>query len=298
MKNVGHISVLRFVALMVFVAVVSHMIEPQNMPSADLYDTMQIDQEMDQLQTKLNNLETPRFPEDKFLSDMSCEYGQFQPETNTIPITLSFQPNTSYSQYQKALLHCNGATIPLSLKDGSFTVTYEANIFETQSISAITFLDHDIKQKKSFSWNINPASHVVPQFFSAAYINTNGTSLDALLKYSGSLHVFVGHFSEEFGGFEEINLIKMLDGKVESSHPIRGQFQNHAHRIFSINKKVHGRVPDGSTLELVIELVDTCGLRYQCVLLRLDSEGKGLWDQLNTTRVYGKDGTFLYQISS
>ena len=285
------------IAIFLLLVIAFYVIDLLDRPSEDVYHTVQFEQALTKLQNRFDNLEMRLFPEDRFLSDFSCDYGPFQPENNTIPITLSFQPNASFAKFEEAILHCNETNIPLVLKDGSFTATYATNIFEIQNISAITFADDEILQTEPFSWTIDPSDQVIPKLTSVARVNLNGKTGDSL-NYSGSLHVSVIHFPEGSGKIKEISLIKVLDGKVETQSPIKYQFQNQLLKTFTINKKVRGKIPDGSTLELIIELVDEYGLRYQCLLQRLDSAGNGLWEQIRQTKIYSKDGTFLYNVSN
>lgn len=288
---------LAVIAIFLLCGLLLYVLMLLDQPSAQLYNAVELDRAMTQIDSRFDQLESQLLPEREAFTEMVCEYGLFDSITNRIPLTLILRPNATYAHFQEAILHCNGANISLSRSGDSFTATYDANIFETQSISGVTFLDEEIMQTVFLSWTIDPSRQVIPKLISTSIITLDGTKRTKP-RYTGTLHVAVLDFPEKSGKIVEVNLIKRFDGKDKTSTPIKYQFQNHFLESFTINTKIDASIPDGSTLDLIIELVDAYGLRYHCLLKQLGPDKDIFAHPPREIRVLDRDGTLLYEISS
>lgn len=296
MKNIKHwIPIVIAILSIAFSMLLFDALEEQKMLNRHSVGYFQ--QTLNELQDTLLLLEYGVSPSTAPQIEKQYYYGEFDSESQTIQLTISVKPLLEDYAELEAILHCNGKDLPLVLLNGMYSLTYAVPIFETQKISAITWIDGDIAQTDILAWTINPVQQLVPEYFSyelgSSYMDGENGKV-----YDFEIYFFLLNLPEQFGPIREINLIEILDGVEYKKTPINYSLRNPLKSgSLSIKTATRGTVAANTTMEIVMQIVDENNFKYNFLIQKVSSDELIDWLFSGGVSVLNDENDVLYAIN-
>lgn len=124
---------------------------------ANGYAKRSMRQSLSSLEERMVSLEGKLFPGESFLEAREILYGEYDAQSQTIPLSLTLTPIEDLRTAGEALLHVNGNNLVLKPEGASYSIRYHAPIFEAQRITAVTWREGESAQTFPLYWEIHPA---------------------------------------------------------------------------------------------------------------------------------------------
>lgn len=223
-----------------------------------------------------NQVQTSLRTQQSILASSDQSYGPLDPETWTVPLTLTATPKEQTPGVTTAVLVCGGTQYPMTAKkDGSFSVQVPLPLFEETAVDRIIFTENGTQRTEGLDQFETPYMKCLS--FPLASLNGSieysprgdlriaGTlTIDGLLSFDR----INGEQSTPKNLTKSIALLDILDGKERSrtDYDLSTLEQISGYYIFNEPVTESYPIPDGSVHELVLEMTDSYGLRYRTVV--------------------------------
>ena len=221
------------------------------------------------------------------------EYGKLDVASRSAEILCTVVPKVFNPDTTKASILCNGQEYPMTYGNGQYTAALTLSIFETSEVTAVKMEDGGTVRTQELNWTFEPRYEALMSASASVHgSSTNqhgeGSSIWSA-NYGITVHV------ERKGQFrvQSVELVEMLDGKEIGRLPVDLSYEGQAAYAESLSTKnsqiaipepqnttedgsiYNGstsflyplkksyQVPNGSVLELYVDVVDGDGLRYR-----------------------------------
>ncbi len=223
------------------------------------------------------------------LSGSGYEYGGLNTDKMTVELSCSVTPREFSPAGTTAVLVLNGREYPMTLKSGAFSVTLALPLFVQNEIPKVQFAEGGVLRTEALDWILTPRYEFLPNVFASLSGSASGRNS---LRRKGTVDINVdGASSLEI---KSISLIGVLDGKEINRTSIKpnenADIQGYIPAepappvdITSSGRVYHGsyeldetyEIPNGSTHELYIEVVDGYDLHYRVLIDRFIVDKNG-----------------------
>lgn len=270
------------------------------------------------------------------LSVSDWEYGDISVESHTAEIICTVVPKVYTPDVTQGSIVCNGEEFALTYTDGKYTTTLDIPLFETSQVTQVKMNDNGTIRTQELDWHISPRYEALLNSYAGMGGTASGKAGNNEYIWSTkySMHIDI----ERKGEFQiqSVEVVEVLDGReigripvdisnegqdayykafVEKGEavpenvtlvPERGSAYNgHMSFLYYLNKDYH--IPNGSMLELYVDVVDGNGLRYRSLaeVVAVDSSGNLDDERAEEMRrfafaepmvIFDEDGTVLYEV--
>ena len=223
----------------------------------------------------------------------------------------------------EAFLTVNDKAYPMQLANGVYTIQLDLPLFEEARVDKVEFHEGDVIRTETLDKQWSPRYELLPQINGRLSGSGRGSAANGVYTWhrEGEIRVSVEGKGQTID-VRSVAILEVLDGVEvgrteipltstksnrneepapepvpESGFTVRGSetFYHEIDRDFNI--------PYGSTLELVVEVVDGNGLRYRTVLEHwsVNEKGENVDDDLMGLRdlfekILDADGNILYEV--
>ena len=241
--------------------------------------------------------------------------------------TFVFSGSVTPKEYQpgvtEAFLTVNSKAYPMQLANGVYTIQLDLPLFEEARVDKVEFHEGDVIRTETLDKQWSPRYELLPQINGRLSGSGRGSAANGVYTWhrEGEIRVSVEGKGQTID-VRSVAILEVLDGVEvdrteipltstksnrneepapepvpESGFTVRGSetFYHEIDRDFNI--------PYGSTLELVVEVVDGNGLRYRTVLEHwsVNEKGENVDDDLMGLRdlfekILDADGNILYEV--
>lgn len=299
-----------------------------------------LDFEMNQVNNTVYNLysevQQMLAEEENQLTTADYHYGNIDIDSKTAELICTIVPKTYTPGITQVSLSGNNREWPLSYENNQYTAVIELPLFDHSEITQVTLNDNGTIRTQTLDWALDPRYETLLMSYVSMYGSASFKSVKDECIWSPRFTAQID--LEQKGDFQiqSIELVEILDGEELARTPVdlsfEGQqayakasakynesltvpenlaentdFNGFAHFLYFLDKDYH--IPNGSTLELYVDVVDGNGLRYrsfaECHAITADgkrddsiSDEKRLYASAEPVLIYDENGTILYQIDS
>ena len=261
--------------------------------------------------------------EASILTDTQFSLGALNIADRTFMLSGSVTPKEHQSGVTEAFLTVNGKAYPMQLANGVYTIQLDLPLFEEARVDKVEFHEGDVIRTETLNEQWSPRYELLPQINGRLSGSGRGSAANGVYTWhrEGEIRVSVEGKGQVID-VRSVSILEVLDGVEvgrteipltstksnrneepapepvpESGFTVRGSetFYHEIDRDFNI--------PYGSTLELVVEVVDGNGLRYRTVLEHwsVNEKGENVDDDLMGLRdlfekILDADGNILYEV--
>ena len=261
--------------------------------------------------------------EASILTDTQFSLGALNIADRTFMLSGSVTPKEHQPGVTEAFLTVNGKTYPMQLANGVYTIQLDLPLFEEARVDKVEFHEGDVIRTETLDKQWSPRYELLPQINGRLSGSGRGSAANGVYTWhrEGEIRVSVEGKGQTID-VRSVAILEVLDGVEvgrteipltstksnrneepapepvpESGFTVRGSetFYHEIDRDFNI--------PYGSTLELVVEVVDGNGLRYRTVLEHwsVNEKGENVDDDLMGLRdlfekILDADGNILYEV--
>ena len=261
--------------------------------------------------------------EASILTHTDFSLGELDLANKTFVFSGSVTPKEHQPGVTEAFLTVNGKAYPMQLTNGVYTIQLDLPLFEEARVDKVEFHEGDVIRTETLNEQWSPRYELLPQINGRLSGSGRGSAANGVYTWhrEGEIHVSVEGKGQTID-VRSVAILEVLDGSEvarteipltstksnrndepapepvpESGFTVRGSetFYHEIDRDFNI--------PYGSTLELVVEVVDGNGLRYRTVLEHwsVNEKGENVDDDLMGLRdlfekILDADGNILYEV--
>lgn len=261
--------------------------------------------------------------EASILTDTQFSLGALNIADRTFMLSGSVTPKEHQPGVTEAFLTVNGKAYPMQLANGVYTIQLDLPLFEEAWVDKVEFHEGDVIRTETLNEQWSPRYELLPQINGRLSGSGRGSAANGVYTWhrEGEIRVSVEGKGQTID-VRSVAILEVLDGSEvarteipltstksnrndepapepvpESGFTVRGSetFYHEIDRDFNI--------PYGSTLELVVEVVDGNGLRYRTVLEHwsVNEKGENVDDDLMGLRdlfekILDADGNILYEV--
>ena len=261
--------------------------------------------------------------EASILTDTQFSLGTLNIADRTFMLSGSVTPKEHQPGVTEAFLTVNGKAYPMQLANGVYTIQLDLPLFEKARVDKVEFHEGDVIRTETLNEQWSPRYELLPQINGRLSGSGRGSAANGVYTWhrEGEIRVSVEGKGQTID-VRSVAILEVLDGVEvgrteipltstksnrneepapetvpESGFTVRGSetFYHEIDRDFNI--------PYGSTLELVVEVVDGNGLRYRTVLEHwsVNEKGENVDDDLMGLRdlfekILDADGNILYEV--
>ena len=261
--------------------------------------------------------------EASILTDTQFSLGDLNIADRTFVLSGSVTPKEHQPGVTEAFLTVNGNQYPMELINGIYTVQLNLPLFEQAKVEKVEFQEGDVIRTETLDEQWSPRYELLPSVSGRLGGSGRGSAASGIYTWhrEGEIRITVEGNGQNID-VRSVSLIEVLDGTdiarteipltstestrneepapepvPESGFTVRGSetFYHEIDRDFNI--------PYGSTLELVVEVVDGNGLRYRTVLEHwaVNENGENVDDDMLGLRdlfekILDADGNVLYEV--
>ena len=261
--------------------------------------------------------------EASILTDTQFSLGALNIADRTFMLSGSVTPKEHQPGVTEAFLTVNGKAYPMQLANGVYTIQLDLPLFEEARVDKVEFHEGDVIRTETLDKQWSPRYELLPQINGRLSGSGRGSAANGVYTWhrEGEIRVSVEGKGQTID-VRSVAILEVLDGVEvgrteipltstksnrneepapepvpESGFTVRGSetFYHEIDRDFNI--------PYGSTLELVVEVVDGNGLRYRTVLEHwsVNEKGENVDDDLMGLRdlfekILDADGNILYEV--
>lgn len=265
------------------------------------------------------------------------EYGDIHINSRSAEIICTVVPKVYTPEVTQAAIVCNGQEYALDYIDKQYTATIELPLFDRNEVSMVKLSDNGTIRTQKLDWIIEPRYEVL--LLSYAGLGGSATSKLGKDEYIWLTEYAVTINIERKGPFQvqSVELVEVLDGKEINRIPVdlsregqeayaeallktgkavpevvsRGNevtdmgFNGSANFVYFLDKDYH--IPNGSMLELYVDVVDGNGLRYrsfvECMAVtkegqldELRMEEKQMYAFTEAIMIFDESGNVIYEM--
>lgn len=199
--------------------------------------------------------------EASILAKADWEYGAFQNDDLTVDVLCTITPKEYDPAKTTACIVYENTEISMVYENGAYTAVVPVSVFEETPITKVLFYEGDYIRAEGLDWNITPLYEYLPSI--DAYLHGSEMNFQnkgkTIWQSSDSLQVFFDTKGEEFA-VKSITLVRYLDG-METDRVELPLKDNMIDYLAEIDLKYE--IPNGSTQEIYVDVVDSLGLRYR-----------------------------------
>ena len=261
--------------------------------------------------------------EASILTHTDFSLGELDLANKTFVFSGSVTPKEHQPGVTEAFLTVNGKAYPMQLANGVYTIQLDLPLFEEARVDKVEFHEGDVIRTETLDKQWSPRYELLPQINGRLSGSGRGSAANGVYTWhrEGEIRVSVEGKGQTID-VRSVAILEVLDGVEvdrteipltstksnrneepapepvpESGFTVRGSetFYHEIDRDFNI--------PYGSTLELVVEVVDGNGLRYRTVLEHwsVNEKGENVDDDLMGLRdlfekILDADGNVLYEV--
>ena len=261
--------------------------------------------------------------EASILTHTDFSLGELDLANKTFVFSGSVTPKEHQSGVTEAFLTVNSKVYPMQLANGVYTIQLDLPLFEEARVDKVEFHEGDVIRTETLDKQWSPRYELLPQINGRLSGSGRGSAANGVYTWhrEGEIRVSVEGKGQTID-VRSVAILEVLDGVEvdrteipltstksnrneepapepvpESGFTVRGSetFYHEIDRDFNI--------PYGSTLELVVEVVDGNGLRYRTVLEHwsVNEKGENVDDDLMGLRdlfekILDADGNILYEV--
>jgi len=261
--------------------------------------------------------------EASILTDTQFSLGALNIADRTFMLSGSVTPKEHQPGVTEAFLTVNGKAYPMQLANRVYTIQLDLPLFEEARVDKVEFHEGDVIRTETLNEQWSPRYELLPQINGRLSGSGRGSAANGVYTWhrEGEIRVSVEGKGQTID-VRSVAILEVLDGVEvgrteipltstksnrneepapepvpESGFTVRGSetFYHEIDRDFNI--------PYGSTLELVVEVVDGNGLRYRTVLEHwsVNEKGENVDDDLMGLRdlfekILDADSNILYEV--
>jgi len=261
--------------------------------------------------------------EASILTDTQFSLGALNIADRTFMLSGSVTPKEHQPGVTEAFLTVNGKAYPMQLANRVYTIQLDLPLFEEARVDKVEFHEGDVIRTETLNEQWSPRYELLPQINGRLSGSGRGSAANGVYTWhrEGEIRVSVEGKGQTID-VRSVAILEVLDGVEvgrteipltstksnrneepapepvpESGFTVRGSetFYHEIDRDFNI--------PYGSTLELVVEVVDGNGLRYRTVLEHwaVNENGENVDDDMLGLRdlfekILDADGNVLYEV--
>ena len=261
--------------------------------------------------------------EASILTHTDFSLGELDLANKTFVFSGSVTPKEHQPGVTEAFLTVNGKAYPMQLANGVYTIQLDLPLFEEARVDKVEFHEGDGIRTETLDKQWSPRYELLPQINGRLSGSGRGSAANGVYTWhrEGEIRVSVEGKGQTID-VRSVAILEVLDGVEvdrteipltstksnrneepapepvpESGFTVRGSetFYHEIDRDFNI--------PYGSTLELVVEVVDGNSLRYRTVLEHwsVNEKGENVDDDLMGLRdlfekILDADGNILYEV--
>ena len=261
--------------------------------------------------------------EASILTHTDFSLGELDLANKTFVFSGSVTPKEHQPGVTEAFLTVNSKAYPMQLANGVYTIQLDLPLFEEARVDKVEFHEGDVIRTETLDKQWSPRYELLPQINGRLSGSGRGSAANGVYTWhrEGEIRVSVEGKGQTID-VRSVAILEVLDGVEvgrteipltstksnrneepapepvpESGFTVRGSetFYHEIDRDFNI--------PYGSTLELVVEVVDANGLRYRTVLEHwsVNEKGENVDDDLMGLRdlfekILDADGNILYEV--
>lgn len=261
--------------------------------------------------------------EASILTHTDFSLGELDLANKTFVFSGSVTPKEHQPGVTEAFLTVNSKAYPMQLANGVYTIQLDLPLFEEARVDKVEFHEGDVIRTETLDKQWSPRYELLPQINGRLSGSGRGSAANGVYTWhrEGEIRVSVEGKGQTID-VRSVVILEVLDGVEvgrteipltstksnrneepapepvpESGFTVRGSetFYHEIDRDFNI--------PYGSTLELVVEVVDGNGLRYRTVLEHwsVNEKGENVDDDLMGLRdlfekILDADGNILYEV--
>lgn len=261
--------------------------------------------------------------EASILTHTDFSLGELDLANKTFVFSGSVTPKEHQLGVTEAFLTVNDKAYPMQLANGVYTIQLDLPLFEEARVDKVEFHEGDVIRTETLDKQWSPRYELLPQINGRLSGSGRGSAANGVYTWhrEGEIRVSVEGKGQTID-VRSVAILEVLDGVEvgrteipltstksnrneepapepvpESGFTVRGSetFYHEIDRDFNI--------PYGSTLELVVEVVDGNGLRYRTVLEHwsVNEKGENVDDDLMGLRdlfekILDADGNILYEV--
>ena len=261
--------------------------------------------------------------EASILTHTDFSLGELDLANKTFVFSGSVTPKEHQPGVTEAFLTVNSKAYPMQLANGVYTIQLDLPLFEEARVDKVEFHEGDVIRTETLDKQWSPRYELLPQINGRLSGSGRGSAANGVYTWhrEGEIRVSVEGKGQAID-VRSVAILEVLDGSEvarteipltstksnrneepapepvpESGFTVRGSetFYHEIDRDFNI--------PYGSTLELVVEVVDGNGLRYRTVLEHwsVNEKGENVDDDLMGLRdlfekILDADGNILYEV--
>ena len=261
--------------------------------------------------------------EASILTHTDFSLGELDLANKTFVFSGSVTPKEHHPGVTEAFLTVNDKAYPMQLANGVYTIQLDLPLFEEARVDKVEFHEGDVIRTETLDKQWSPRYELLPQINGRLSGSGRGSAANGVYTWhrEGEIRVSVEGKGQTID-VRSVAILEVLDGVEvgrteipltstksnrkeepapepvpESGFTVRGSetFYHEIDRDFNI--------PYGSTLELVVEVVDGNGLRYRTVLEHwsVNEKGENVDDDLMGLRdlfekILDADGNILYEV--
>ena len=261
--------------------------------------------------------------EASILTDTQFSLGALNIADRTFMLSGSVTPKEHQPGVTEAFLTVNGKAYPMQLANGVYTIQLDLPLFEEAWVDKVEFHEGDVIRTETLNEQWSPRYELLPQINGRLSGSGRGSAANGVYTWhrEGEIRVSVEGKGQTID-VRSVAILEVLDGSEvarteipltstksnrndepapepvpESGFTVIGSetFYHEIDRDFNI--------PYGSTLELVVEVVDGNGLRYRTVLEHwsVNEKGENVDDDYIGLRdlfeqILDADGNILYEV--
>lgn len=265
------------------------------------------------------------------------EYGEINVDNRTAEVICTVVPKVYTPDVTQAAIVCNGQEYVLTYANEKFTATIDLPLFDRNELNMVKLNDNGTIRTQELDWIIEPR-------YEALLLSYTGMGGSATGKPGNGEYIWSPEYGvtiniERKGEFQlqSVELVEVLDGKEINRTPIdlseEGQkayqeslrktgnpvpefasrineasgpsYEGSVHFIYYLDKDYH--IPNGSMLELYVDVVDGNGLRYrsiaECLAVTSDGEPddlrmeeKQMFSHAEAVLIFDEDGNVVYEL--
>lgn len=266
------------------------------------------------------------------------EYGDIHIEGKTAEVVCTIVPKVYTPNVTEASIVCNNQEYAMTYSDEFFSAVIEVPLFDRSEINMVKLNDLGTIRIQEMEWIIEPRYEALLRTYSGMGGSAKGKpDKEGYLwstQFSMSIHI---EGNEKFK-IQSIELVEILDGKEVNRTPIdtssEGQaayavaigktknavpeapadptyfdgsmYEGHASFIYFLDKDY--TIPNGSMLELYVDVVDGDGLRYrsfaECMAVSSDGmpneqrmDEKKMYAFAESVMIFDEEGNVIYEIN-
>ena len=302
-----------------------------------------LDSEMNTMKNNISDIyrevEDMLEEESNQLSTSDWEYGEINVKNRTTEVICTVIPKVYSPDVTQTSLIYNGTEAMLNYADGKYTATFEIPLFETTVFTQVKLTENGTIRTQELDWHISPRYDALLISYAGIRGSARGDRGDN--EYVWSPKYTVNIDIERKGEFQlqSVELVEILDGEEIGRIPIdisdavqqkyadkiaktgetvpehisvtskadSSSYEGSVNFLYYLDKDYH--IPNGSILELYVDVVDGNALRYrslaQCYAVTEDGEPDelrmekmNLYVHAEPVLIFDDDGNVVFDVDS